>query len=121
MEGAIAWLKGELKQLTENLHPYFDKGHRVSEPVVTRTSRIRPLLWQRQDPNWGQAMSVLVADILTRNLFPEAIGQPDPLHRADMGAKALGQRIQAMLAESVKRFRQNPLAWRFRDYRDRRE
>ena len=47
--------------------------------------------------------------------------QPDPLHRADMGAKALGRRIQTMLAESVKRFRQNPLAWRFRDYRDRRE
>ncbi len=114
-------LMGHVLFMDRLVYPYFDKGHRVAEPIITRTSRVRPLLWQRQDPNWGQAMSVLVADILTRNLFPEAIGQPDPLHRADMGAKALGRRIQTMLAESVKRFRQNPLAWRFRDYRDRRE
>jgi len=114
-------LMGHVLFMDRLAHPYFDKQHRSAQPIETRTSRIYPLFWRdAQDPNPLQAMSVLVADLLTRNLFPEAIGQPDPLHRADLGAKALGQRIQALIDDSIHRFRTNPLAWRFRDYRDRR-
>jgi hypothetical protein len=60
---------------------------------------------------------MLVAYLLTKNCFPEAIGQPDPLHRADQGAKALGRQINNLISSSVNRLQSNHLAWSFRDTR----
>jgi hypothetical protein len=57
-------------------------------------------------------------DTLTRNLFPEAIGYPDPLHKADWGAKTVGQRVAQIIADSEIILRSNPLAKAFRTIRD---
>jgi len=65
----------------------------------------------------GQDVAMLVADLLTRNCFPAAIGQPDPLHRADQGAKALGKRINDLIMASVQHIKANPLSSSFRDFR----
>jgi hypothetical protein len=46
--------------------------------------------------NLAKKYVYFVLDILTKNLFPEVVGYPDPLHKADWGAKSLGDKIRPM-------------------------
>jgi len=111
---------GHVLLLDRLAYPYFDSQKRTGNPINTRDSRVYPMLVQDgKVPNPGQNVAMLVADLLTRNCFPEAIGQPDPLHRADQGAKALGKRINELVRASVQRLKANPLSWSFRDLRTR--
>lgn len=57
-------------------------------------------------------------DTLTRNLFPEAIGHPDPLHKADWGAKTVGRKVATIIADSAISFLANPLSRTLRNIRD---
>lgn len=110
-------LMGHVLFLDRLADPQFDSGRRSGVSIETRDTRIRPLYSSHIEPNPAQDIAMLVAFLLTRNCFPEAIGQPDPLHRADLGAKALGKRIDELVRCSMNRMRANPLAWTFRDYR----
>ena len=65
----------------------------------------------------AQDVAMPASYLLTHNCFREAIGRPDPLHRADLGANALGKRINDLVNSGVDRMRGIPLAWSFRDYR----
>ncbi len=113
-------LMGHVLFMDRIAYPYFDSQSRFSESISVRGSSIKPMIrFTNQERNDAQEIAVVITDFLTRNLFPEAIGQPDPLHRADLGAKALGKNIQQLIRSSIERFRQNPLAWSFRDVRDR--
>lgn len=60
--------------------------------------------------NNGQKMMMYFLDVLTRNLYPEMIGYPDPLHKADWGAKTVGRKIKKIIMSSTFSFRANPLA-----------
>lgn len=112
-------LMGHALFLDRVADPYFDAGRRLEGPIRTLDSYVRPIFFRdASSDNQGQDIGVLVADLLTRNCFPEAIGQPDPLHRADLGAKALGRRINELVKGSIDRLRGNPLAWTFRQNRD---
>ncbi|HOW14043.1 hypothetical protein [Methanosarcina sp.] len=68
--------------------------------------------------NYGQAIGVRLLSILTRNLFPEVIGYPDPLHKADWGAKSMKRRVDRLIKSSEITFRTNPLNKKLRDIRD---
>lgn len=110
-------LMGHVLFLDRLADPLMDATRR-KKLVVTRDSAVRPCYSKSADEdNLGQDVAMLVAYLLTKNCFPEAIGQPDPLHRADQGAKALGSRINDLIRQSVARLRNNPLAWSFRDTR----
>jgi hypothetical protein len=81
--------------------------------------RMQPLCYlTRDDVNMGQLLNMYLLDVLTRNHFPEVIGYPDPLHKADWGAKSVGERAGKMIASSVHSFRAQPLSRTFRDIRD---
>jgi hypothetical protein len=117
-EDKVTPLMGHVLFLDRLAHPQLDARRRMATPIQTIDSLLRPILFETADTaNPAQDMAMLIAYLLTRNCFPEAIGQPDPLHRADQGAKALGKRINDLVASSVNRFRSNPLAWSFRDNR----
>jgi hypothetical protein len=111
-------LMGHVLFLDRIAYPYFDSSKRNSSPITTRDSCIYPMFVRDASiANAGQDVAMLVADLLTRNCFPQAIGQPDPLHRADQGAKALGKRINELVRASIQHLRANPLSWNFRDLR----
>jgi hypothetical protein len=59
--------------------------------------------------NREQELSMYVLSVLTRNVFPEVIGYPDPLHLADRGAKAVLKMVEPMLRSSERLGRANPL------------
>jgi len=81
--------------------------------------RIQPLCYPTNDDvNIGQMLNMYLLNVLTRNHFPEVIGYPDPLHKADWGAKSVGERAGKMIASSVYSFRAQPLSRTFRDVRD---
>ncbi|MEM3101679.1 MAG: hypothetical protein QXT99_10065 [Candidatus Nitrosotenuis sp.] len=69
-------------------------------------------------PNIGQDIMMYFLSILTRNHFPEVIGYPDPLHKADWGAKSIGKKVRGLIKSSEISFRANPLSKTFRTIRD---
>jgi len=101
---------------------YPDWDHQALEHILieTRTlGRIHPLCYRTNDDyNIGQAINMYLLNVLTRNLFPEVIGYPDPLHKADWGAKSVGKRIRGIIASSEFSFRSQPLSRTFRDIRE---
>jgi hypothetical protein len=70
------------------------------------------------NPNQGQTMMMYFLSVLTKNHFPEVIGYPDPLHKADWGAKSIGIKARKLIASSEISFRANPLSRTFRTIRD---
>jgi hypothetical protein len=92
------------------------------ERVIVETpalGRLQPLCYPSGDEmNIGQMLNMYLLNVLTRNHFPEVIGYPDPLHKADWGAKSVGERAAKMIASSVYAFRAQPLSRTFRDIRD---
>ena len=64
---------------------------------------------------------MFLLNILTRNLYPEVIGYPDPLHKADWGAKSLLKKIEPMIESSELFLRAHPLTQTFRDLRSQRK
>jgi hypothetical protein len=69
-------------------------------------------------PNSGQTIMMYFLSILTKNHFPEVIGYPDPLHKADWGAKSVGAKVRKLIASSEWAFRANPLSKTLRSIRD---
>ena len=68
--------------------------------------------------NPGQWVMMYLLSVLTRNHFAEAIGYPDPLHKADWGAKTIGRSVGATIQSSGQLLRARPLARDFRTTRD---
>lgn len=60
-------------------------------------------------PNREQELMIYLLSVLTRNVFPEVIGYPDPLHHADRGAKSVLKMVDPMLRSSERLNRANPI------------
>lgn len=85
----------------------------------TQLGTINPAYFgTNQNINYGQAISIWLLNVLTRNLFPEVIGYPDPLHKADWGAKSVKRRVDRLIRSSETAFRARPLSRLFRTTRD---
>jgi hypothetical protein len=70
------------------------------EPFFFKDSSVR---------NKEQEYMIYLLSVLTRNVFPEVIGYPDPLHHADRGAKSVLKMVEPMLFSSEQLNRSNPL------------
>jgi len=82
---------------------------------------IQPIVYKDRDVNnIGQMIMMYLLNTLTRNHFPEVIGYPDPLHKADWGAKSMGRRVKGMIDSSEIPFRSKPIAKTLRRIRDER-
>ncbi|MDD5474589.1 MAG: hypothetical protein PHU34_10665 [Candidatus Methanoperedens sp.] len=69
-------------------------------------------------PNREQELTMYLLSVLTRNVFPEVIGYPDPLHHADRGAKSILKMVEPMLRSSERLNRANPIYKTLRQSRD---
>ena len=61
---------------------------------------------------------MFLLNVLVRNHFPEAIGYPEPLHKADWGAKTMKESIERLLESSWIVEMSDPLQKTFRRVRD---
>jgi len=80
---------------------------------------VEPVVFLDKDKRNGvQDLMMYILDVLTRNLYPEVIGYPDPLHKADWGAKSLYKKIKPIIDSSDISLRLNPAHKTFRQLRD---
>jgi len=80
--------------------------------------KVNPLFFKNCDTeNKMQLVCMYLLTELTRNLFPEVIGYPDPLHKADWGAKSMMKKVSKIIESSELSLRINPLKKSFRDLR----
>ena len=113
-------LMGHVVFIDRLVYPGWDDDALNRVTIETpQLGHIQPLCYPTRDElNVGQMLNMYLLDTLTRNHFPEVIGYPDPLHKADWGAKSVGKRISAIVASSTFSFRSQPLHRTFRDIRD---
>ncbi|EPA06515.1 hypothetical protein BG20_I1693 [Candidatus Nitrosarchaeum limnium BG20] len=79
---------------------------------------VKPFFFQNNSAeNDVQEVMMYILKILTRNLFPEVIGYPDPLHKADWGAKSMNKKVANMIKSSGKFLKIRPLAKTLRQER----
>ena len=113
-------LMGHVIFVDRLLHSYWDTELcQTAEVVSSELGTIRTFLHRdRTVDNRGQQVAMFFLNTLTRNLFPEAIGYPEALHKADWGAKTVGRRVAQIIVDSEISFRVNPLTKAFRSIRD---
>lgn len=116
-------LMGHVIFIDRLIDPYFDHEFldKSRVPVIesAELGRIIPAYFGKNDSeSYGQAVSLWFLTILTRNLFPEVIGYPDPLHKADWGAKSVKKRVDNLIKSSEIAFRSRPMSRLFRTTRD---
>jgi hypothetical protein len=68
--------------------------------------------------NPGQWVMMYLLSVLTRNHFAEAVGYPDPLHKADWGAKTIGRTVGDTIRSSTSLLASRPISRTFRAIRD---
>lgn len=118
--GKAAPLMGHVVFIDRLLYPHWDldlcEGAEVATPEL---GALRPFLHRDCSVhNPAQQVAMYFLDTLTRNLFPDAIGYPDPLRKADWGAKTVGRRVAQIVKDSEVSFRANPLTKTLRTIRD---
>jgi hypothetical protein len=100
--------------------PGWDDSDFSSFSIQTRKfGNIRPLLSvNEKGPSRLQQLSMYLLTVLVKNHFPEALGYPDPLHKADWGAKSMRDRVTGLLESSEMATRSRPLTRTFRSIRE---
>lgn len=72
--------------------------------VVSADTRVKvsPFLdLQAGEENIVQDFAIFFLNKLTTNRFPDVIGYPEPLHRADLGAKTFNKMVQPLIRSST--------------------
>lgn len=113
-------LMGHVVFLDRLAFPLWDKQSFDDNGIQTSgLGRMSPIIYPDRDAdNVGQLIMIYLLNTLTRNHFPEVIGYPTPLHKADWGAKSVGRRIRGMIESSEIPFRAKPIAKTLRAIRD---
>jgi len=117
-----ALLAGHVIFIDRLLIPKLDKkdwNELIIDQNKERLGIINPIVFLDKDSkNNVQNLMMYILNIVTRNLFPEVIGYPDPLHKADWGAKSLYKKIKPVIDSSNISIRSNPLSKTLRGIRD---
>jgi hypothetical protein len=105
-------------------HPEYDSFNRLSlkkhTVVITkRGDKIDPIFYENNNViNKIQEILIYILSLLTENKYPNVIGYPDPLHKADWGAKEMSKKIKELIKSSELKFITDPLKKSFRDKRE---
>ena len=98
--------------------PDWDGESERIEISDTSVGNMQPLFYQsNKTVNRGQMVTYFLLDTLTKNHFAEMIGYPDPLHKADQGAKSMRDSVKKLLDSSEIKFRTRPLINTLREIR----
>ena len=98
-------LSGHVIFIDRLLFPDLDKDSmgkvilpKVLDGKTSPLGEVSPILYNDKTiTNEGQEIVMYILEVLTKNLFPEVIGYPDPLHKADWGAKNLNKKVKGMI------------------------
>lgn len=123
MQGKNKQLMGHVIFLDRLIDPKLDALfiNNSENPIISneKIGQIHPVYFgTNKELNFGQAIEIWLLNVLTRNLFPEVIGYPDPLHKADWGAKSVKRKVDRLIKSSEITFRTKPLQRTFRTTRD---
>lgn len=119
-------LSGHVIFIDRLLFPDLDKNS-MGKVIMPRNldgktsplGEVSPILYRDKTiTNEGQEIIMYILEVLTKNLFPEVIGYPDPLHKADWGAKNLNKKVKGMIRSSGKEFVSRPLNLSLRESRN---
>ncbi|CAA9391130.1 MAG: hypothetical protein AVDCRST_MAG93-9740, partial [uncultured Chloroflexia bacterium] len=119
-------LMGHVVFLERLLSPNWDRPGTDNGPAeipidTPELGRFPVYAWRDRDhTNMGQTVMMYLLSVLTRNHFAEAVGYPDPLHKADWGAKTIGRSVGNTIRSSTKFLTSRPLSRTFRQIRDAR-
>jgi hypothetical protein len=122
--GKSSPLMGHVVFLERLLSPAWDSPGGESGPAEilideAEIGRFPVYAWRdNQHVNLGQWAMMYLLSVLTRNHFAEAVGYPDPLHKADWGAKSIGRSVGHTIASSTRLLDAKPLSRTFRHTRD---
>ncbi|MDI9395423.1 MAG: hypothetical protein QM426_08440 [Euryarchaeota archaeon] len=113
-------LMGHVIFIDRLLLPSFEKGRLSSVHIAEKElGDIYPVVFKSNNKeNLIQDVTIYILKILTRNLYPEVIGYPDPLHKADWGAKTLYKKVKSMIDSSGVSLKTRPLNKTFRKIRE---
>ena len=117
-------LMGHVVFIERLLQPFLDSLGSEASPAeilieTDELGRIKPFAWRDAEHlNRGQTVMMYLLSVLTKNHFAEAIGYPDPLHKADWGAKSMGRWVGKTIESSTRVLSSNPLSDTFRTTRD---
>jgi len=121
------YLKRNKKVLSSNVLfldrlavPKWDKDFIYPKSIKTiRSNEIKPLFFKDNTyKNIVQEGLIWVLYLLCRNTYPNVIGYPEPLHKADWGAKSLGEKTREVIKSSEIKFILDPLKKSFRTKRE---
>ncbi|MHA1346733.1 MAG: DNA double-strand break repair nuclease NurA [Candidatus Heimdallarchaeaceae archaeon] len=87
------------------------------EQLGSELGPIEPLFFEK--PARLHELSVFLLTILIKNHFPEALGYPDPLHKADLAATSFRRQIGRILKSSTIVDKSNPLTQTLTKIRNR--
>lgn len=91
---------------------------KITQIYLGKNNNMKVFLFENNETeNKIQEIIMLLLDTLTKNLFPNVIGYPDPLHKADWGAKSLGDKIRPIILSSQSILKKNPLIFTLRQQR----
>ncbi len=100
--------------------PFFDKNSNRISFSEKDIGTVEPIVYyDNSTNNMGQDIMMYILEILTRNLYPDVIGYPDPLHKADWGAKSLEKKVRFMINSSDTSMRRKPLVKTLREIREK--
>lgn len=113
-------LMGHVVFLDRLLYPDWDKVPPNSLVISNKfIGRIQPFLkGDANTQNTGQEVMMYFLSTLSRNHFPEVIGYPEPLHKADWGAKTINRRVGKIIDSAELPFRNNAIYRTVRSIRD---
>lgn len=98
--------------------PHIEKKLKELEIKTPLIGTVKPFFFKdNKDTNVVQEIMMYILNILTKNLYPEVIGYPDPLHKADWGAKSMNRKVSNMIKSSGKFLKLKPLAKTLRQER----
>ncbi|MDA8056332.1 MAG: hypothetical protein M0Z77_11900 [Thermoplasmatales archaeon] len=118
-------LSGHVIFIDRLLFPDLDKDSlgkvmlpRIVDGKTSPLGEVSPILYKDKSvKNEGQEIVMYILEVLTKNLYPEVIGYPDPLHKADWGAKNLNKKVKGMIRSSGKEYVSRPLNMSLRERR----
>jgi hypothetical protein len=117
-------LTGNVIFVDRLVYPDLDKESRLflqkEERICTsRGDVVDPIFYEnRNSANKVQKILLFLLDTLTKNLFPNVIGYPDPLHKADWGAKSMNRKVKELIRSSELKFISDPLKRTLRQKRE---
>lgn len=110
-------LTGHVIFLDRISFPFEDRNYWGNVIIETeRLGKIKPIFYKRE--NVIQKIMIFLLEELTKNLFPEVIGYPDPLHKADWGAKSILRKAKPIIESGEISFKSRPLRKTLRELRE---